>query len=203
MKKDPIVGYIPYPQVIETTPRGERSWDIYSRLLRDRIIFLGSEINDDATNIIIAQMLFLTSQSPQKEIQFYINSPGGVLTAALAIYDTMQYIKCPVSTVCIGSAASGAAVLLGAGTKGKRFSLPNAQILLHQVAVSGVGGQAVEVEIAAKQIVKLKEKVNKILAKHTDQPLEKVEKDTDRDFYLDAEGAKNYGLIDEVIKIKK
>ena len=191
------------PTVIEKSQYGERAYDIYSRLLKERIIFLGGPIVDPVANSIIAQMLFLASQSPQKEIQFYINSPGGVLTAALAIYDTMQYIKCPVSTVCIGSAASGAAVLLGAGTKGKRFSLPNAQILLHQVAVSGVGGQAVEVEIAAKQIVKLKEKVNKILAKHTDQPLEKVEKDTDRDFYLDAEGAKNYGLIDEVIKIKK
>jgi ATP-dependent Clp protease protease subunit len=191
------------PTVIEKTQHGERAYDIYSRLLKDRIVFLGGPIVDPVANSIIAQMLFLTSQDPKKEIQLYINSPGGVLTSALAIYDTMQYIKCPVSTVCIGSAASGAAVLLAAGTKGKRFSLPNGQILLHQVAVSGVSGEAVEVEIAAKQILKLKEKVNKILAKHTGQPLEKVEKDTDRDFYLSAPEAKEYGLIDEVIKTKE
>jgi len=144
----------------------------------------------------------LASRDSNKDIQLYVNSPGGVLTSALAIYDTMQYIKCPISTVCVGSAASGAAVLLAAGTKGKRFSLPNAQILLHQVAVSGVSGEAVEVEIAAKQIIKLKDKVNRILARHTGQPLERIEKDTDRDFYLSAEEAKEYGLIDEVIKTK-
>jgi ATP-dependent Clp protease protease subunit len=190
------------PTVIEKTQYGERVYDIYSRLLKDRIVFLGGPIVDSVANSIIAQLLFLASKDPQKDIQLYINSPGGVLTSALAIYDTMQYIKCPVSTVCIGSAASGAAVLLAAGTKGKRYSLPNAQILLHQVAVSGVSGEAVEVEIAAKQIIKLKEKVNKILAKHTGQPLEKIEKDTDRDFYLSAEEAKEYGLIDEVIKPK-
>jgi ATP-dependent Clp protease protease subunit len=188
------------PTVIEKSQYGERAYDIYSRLLKDRIVFLGGPIIDPVANSVIAQMLFLASKDPNKDIQLYINSPGGVLTAALAIYDTMQYIKCPVSTVCIGSAASGAAVLLAAGAKGKRFTLPNAQILLHQVAVSGVSGEAVEVEIAAKQIVKLKEKVNKILAKHTGQPLEKIEKDTDRDFYLSAEEAKEYGLIDEVIK---
>jgi len=158
---------------------------------------------DPIANSIIAQMLFLASQDAKKEIQLYINSPGGVLTSALAIYDTMQYIKCPVSTVCVGSAASGAAVLLACGEQGKRFSLPNAQILLHQVAVSGVSGEAVEVEIAAKQIIKLKERVNKILAKHTSQPLEKIERDTDRDFYLSADEAKEYGLIDEVIKAKE
>lgn len=191
------------PTVIEKSQYGERAYDIYSRLLKERIIFLGGPIVDAVANSIIAQMLFLASQDPQKEIQFYINSPGGVLTSALAIYDTMQYVKCPVSTVCVGSAASGAAVLLAAGTKGRRFSLPNAQILLHQVAVSGVGGEAVEVEIAAKQIIKLKEKVNKILAKHTSQPLERIEKDTDRDFYLSTEEAKEYGLIDEVIKTKE
>lgn len=190
------------PTVIEKTQYGERAYDIYSRLLRERIIFLGGPIIDPVANSIIAQLLFLASRDPNKDIQLYINSPGGVLTSALAIYDTMQYIKCPISTVCIGSAASGAAVLLAAGAKGKRFSLPNAQILLHQVAVSGVSGEAVEVEIAAKQIIKLKEKVNKILAKHTGQPLEKIEKDTDRDFYLSAEEAKEYGLIDEVIKTK-
>ena len=191
------------PTVIEKTQSGERAYDIYSRLLRERIIFLGGPIIDPIANSVIAQLLFLASQDPKKDIQLYINSPGGVLTSALAIYDTMQYVKCSVSTVCIGSAASGAAVLLAAGTKGKRYSLPNGQILLHQVAVSGVSGEAIEVEIAAKQIIKLKEKVNKILAKHTGQPLEKVERDTDRDFYLSSEEAKEYGLIDEVIKPKE
>jgi ATP-dependent Clp protease protease subunit len=191
------------PTIIEKTQRGERAYDIYSRLLKERIVFLGSPIIDTVANSIIAQMLFLASQDPKKDIQLYINSPGGVLTSALAIYDTMQYIKCPVSTVCVGSAASGAAVLLGAGVKGKRFALPNSQILLHQVAVSGISGQAIEIEIAAKQIVKLKQQVNKILTKHTGQKLERIEKDTDRDFYLSAEDAKNYGLIDQVIKTKK
>lgn len=191
------------PTVIEKSQHGERAYDIYSRLLKDRIIFLGSAINDQVANSVIAQMLLLASQDPKKEIQFYINSPGGVLTAGLAIYDTMQYIKCPVSTVCIGMAASAAAVLLAAGAKGKRFSLPNAQILIHQVAVSGIGGQAVEIEIAAKEILRLKEKVNKILARHTGQPISKVEKDTDRDYYLSAQEAKEYGIIDEVIKTKE
>jgi ATP-dependent Clp protease protease subunit len=191
------------PTVIEKTHYGERAYDIYSRLLKDRIIFLAGPIVDPVANSIIAQMLYLAAQDPQKEIKFYINSPGGILTSALAIYDTMQYVKCPVSTVCVGAAASGAAVLLAAGTKGKRFALPNSEILLHQVAVSGLGGQAVEVEIAAKQIVKLKDKINKILAKHTGQPLERIEKDTDRDFYLSAQEAKEYGIIDEVIKTKE
>jgi len=191
------------PTVIEKTQYGERAYDIYSRLLRERIIFLGGPIIDPVANSIIAQLLFLASKDPKKDIQLYINSPGGILTSGLAIYDTMQYIKCPVSTVCIGSAASAAAVLLAAGTKGKRYSLPNSQILLHQVAISGVSGEAIEVEIAAKQIIKLKEKVNKILAKHTGQPLEKVERDTDRDFYLSADEAKEYGLIDVVIKPKE
>jgi len=191
------------PTVIEKTQYGERAYDIYSRLLRERIIFLGGPIIDPVANSIIAQLLFLASKDPKKDIQLYINSPGGILTSALAIYDTMQYVRCPVSTVCIGSAASGAAVLLAAGEKGKRYSLPNGQILLHQVAVSGVSGEAIEVEIAAKQIIKLKERVNKILAKHTGQPLEKVERDTDRDFYLSADEAKEYGLIDVVIKPKE
>lgn len=191
------------PTVIEKTHYGERAYDIYSRLLKDRIIFLAGPIIDPIANSVIAQMLYLAAQDPQKEIKFYINSPGGVLTSALAIYDTMQYVKCPVSTVCVGAAASGAAVLLAAGTKGKRFALPNAEILLHQVAVSGLGGQAIEVEIAAKQIVKLKDKINKILAKHTGQPLTRIEKDTDRDFYLSAPEAKEYGLVDEVIKTKE
>ena len=190
------------PTVIEKTKYGARAYDIYSRLLKERIIFLGGPIIDPVANSVIAQMLFLTSKDPKKDIQLYINSPGGVLTSALAIYDTIQYVKCPVSTVCVGSAASGAAVLLASGAKGKRFSLPNAQILLHQVAVSGVGGAAVEIEITAKHVIRLKQRVNKILAKHTGQKLEKIELDTDRDFYLSAEEAKEYGIIDKVIKTK-
>jgi ATP-dependent Clp protease protease subunit len=186
------------PTVIEKTQYGERAYDIYSRLLKNRIIFLGSSITDAVANSIIAQLLFLASKDDTKDIQFYINSPGGVVTAGLAIYDTMQYIKCPVSTVCLGMAGSMAAILLASGTKGKRYALPNAEILLHQV-MGGVTGEAVEVEITARQIIKIKDKLNKILAKHTGQPLEKVEKDTDRDFYLSAEEAKEYGLIDKVI----
>jgi ATP-dependent Clp protease protease subunit len=191
------------PTVIEKTQYGERAYDIYSRLLKERIIFLGGPITDAVANSIIAQLLFLASKDPNKDIQLFINSPGGILTAALAVYDTMQYVKPPISTICIGAAASAAAVLLAAGTKGKRLSLPNAEILLHQVMVSGIGGEAAAVEIAAKQVLKLKDKVNKILAKHTGQPLERIEKDTDRDFYLSAEEAKEYGIIDEVIKTKK
>ncbi len=191
------------PTVIEKTKYGARAYDIYSRLLKERIVFLGGPITDPVANSIIAQMLFLTSKDPKKDIQLYINSPGGVLTSALAIYDTIQYVKCPVSTVCVGSAASGAAVLLSAGAKGKRFSLPNAQILLHQVAVSGLGGAAVEIEITARHILRLKKKVNEILAKHTGQKLEKIEQDTDRDFYLSSQEAKEYGLIDKVIKTKE
>jgi ATP-dependent Clp protease protease subunit len=190
------------PAVIEKTQYGERMYDIYSRLLRERIIFLGTPIVDSVANSVIAQLLFLASQDSKKDIQLYINSPGGSLTAALAIYDTMQYIKPAVSTVCVGMAASAAAVLLASGEKGKRFALPNSEIMLHQVAVSGVSGEAVEIEIAAKQIVKLRSKVNQILAHHTGQPLEKIGKDTDRDFYLSAQEAKKYGLIDEVIKTK-
>jgi len=189
------------PTVIEKSQYGERAYDIYSRLLKDRIIFLGSPINDVVANSIIAQLLFLASQDPVKDIQFYINSPGGIVTAGLAIYDTMQYVKCPVSTVCVGMAGSMAATLLASGTKGKRFALPNSEVLLHQV-MGGITGEAVEVEITAKQIVKIKDKLNKILAKHTGQPLERIERDTDRDFYLSAEEAKEYGLIDEVIKTK-
>jgi len=189
------------PTVIEKSQYGERAYDIYSRLLKERIVFLASPVTDPVANSIIAQMLFLVSKDPQKDIQLYINTPGGSVTAGLAIYDTMQYVKCPISTVCIGLAASMGATLLAAGAKGKRFALPNAQILLHQVA-GGVTGEAVEIEITAKQIIKIKEKLNTILAKHTGQPLEKVEKDTDRDFYLSAEEAKEYGIIDEVIKTK-
>lgn len=186
------------PTVIEKTSYGERAYDIYSRLLKERIIFLGGPINDQVANSVIAQLLFLASKDPEKEIQLYINSPGGVVTAGLAIYDTMQYVKCPISTVCVGMAASMAAVLLAGGTKGKRFALPNSEILLHQV-MGGVTGEAVEIEITAKQIMKIKDKINRILAKHTGQPLERIEKDTDRDFYLSAQEAKEYGLIDEVI----
>ena len=190
------------PTVIERTRGGERAYDIYSRLLEDRIIFLGGVINNTSANSVIAQMLFLASKTAKKDIKLYINSPGGLVTAALAIYDTMQYIDAPISTVCIGLAASGGAVILGAGTKGKRFALPNAEILLHQVS-GGAGGQAVEIEIAARHILKIKDELNQILAKHTGQLLKKIERDTDRDFYLSAPEAKEYGLIDEVIKKQK
>ena len=191
------------PTVIEKSQYGERAYDIYSRLLKERIIFLAGPITDHLANSIIAQMLFLASQDPKKDINLYINTPGGVVTAGLAIYDTMQYVNCPISTYCIGLAGSMGATLLAAGTKGKRYALPNSEILLHQVAAGGISGEAVEIEITAKQIIKIKEKINKILAKHTGQSLEKVEKDTDRDFYLSAEEAKEYGIIDEVIKTKK
>lgn len=190
------------PTVIEKTQYGERAYDIYSRLLKDRIIFLGTAVNDVVANSIIAQMLFLASQNADKPIQFYINSPGGVVSAGLAIYDTMQYIKCPVQTVCVGMAASMGAVLLAAGQKSKRFALPNSQILIHQ-PMGGAQGQASEIEIAAKEMVRLRELLNTILARHTGQPLEKVERDTDRDYYLTAQDAKTYGLIDEVIEVKK
>jgi ATP-dependent Clp protease protease subunit len=190
------------PTVIEKSQFGERAYDIYSRLLKERIIFLGGPINDQVANSIIAQLLFLEHEDPKKEVQLYINSPGGVVTAALAIYDTMQYIKPDVSTICIGQAASAAAILLAAGAKNKRFTLPNAEILLHQV-MGGVEGQAVEIEITAKQILKIKNKVNEILSKHTGQPMEKIERDTDRDFYLSAEDAKAYGLIDNIINKEK
>ncbi|MDP4009087.1 MAG: ATP-dependent Clp endopeptidase proteolytic subunit ClpP [bacterium] len=186
------------PTVIEKTQYGERAYDIYSRLLKDRIIFLGVPISDSVANSIIAQLLFLNAQSATKGIQVYINSPGGLVTAGLAIYDTMQHIKAPVSTVCVGVAASMGAVLLAAGEKGKRFSLPNAQIMMHQ-PMGGAQGQATEIEITAKQIIKIRERLNKILSDRTGQPLERVEKDTDRDFYLTAQEALEYGLVDKVI----
>jgi len=189
------------PTVIEKSQYGERAYDIYSRLLKERIIFLVGPITDVVANSVIAQLLFLTNQNPNKDIQLYINSPGGSVTAGMAIYDTMQYVKADISTVCVGLGGSMAAVILASGSKGKRFALPNAEILLHQV-MGGVSGEAVEIEITAKQIIKIKDKLNKIIAKHTDQPLEKVEKDTDRDFYLSAEDAKSYGIIDDVIKRK-
>lgn len=190
------------PTVIEKTQYGERAYDIYSRLLKDRIIFLAGPITDVTANSAIAQLLFLASKDPEKDIQLYLNTPGGSVTAGMAIYDTMQYVKPDISTVCIGLAASMGATLLAAGAKGKRFALPNSEILLHQVA-GGVTGEAVEIEITARQIIKIKERLNKILAHHTGQPLERVEKDTDRDFYLSAEEAKEYGIVDEVIKTKK
>jgi ATP-dependent Clp protease protease subunit len=187
------------PTVIEKSHDGERAYDIYSRLLKDRIIFLSGPIVDSVANSVIAQLLFLESQDPKKDIKLYINSPGGVVTAGLAIYDTMQYVKPDVSTICIGLAASMGATLLVAGAKGKRFALPNSEILLHQV-MGGAEGQAVDVEISARQIIKLKNKLNQILAKHTGQDLKKVESDTDRDFYLTSEEAKTYGIIDQIIK---
>jgi ATP-dependent Clp protease protease subunit len=187
--------------VLEKTKYGERVYDIYSRLLKERIIFLAGPITDGLANSVIAQMLYLASEDPKKEIQLYINSPGGSVTAGLALYDTMQFVKCPVATICFGLAGSMGAVLLAAGEKGKRFALPNTEILLHQIA-GGVTGQAVEIEITAKQIIKIKNVLNKILSKHTSQPLNKIEKDTDRDFYMSAQEAKEYGVIDEVIKTK-
>jgi len=189
------------PTVIEKTQYGERAYDIYSRLLKERIVFLGGPVNDVIANSIIAQFLFLASKDDKKDIQLYINSPGGSVTAGLAIYDTMQYIKCPVSTVCVGMAASMGAVLLAAGAKGKRFALPNSEIMLHQVA-GGAQGVATDIEINARQIIRIKESLNNIIAKHTGQKIEKITVDTDRDFYLTAESAKEYGIIDEVIKTK-
>jgi len=190
------------PMVIEKSQFGERAYDIYSRLLKDRIIFLGGPITDTLANSVIAQLLFLENQEPGRDIKIYINSPGGSVTAGLAIYDTIQYLTSDVSTICVGMAASMGAVLLGTGTKGKRFALPNSEILLHQV-MGGVEGQAVEIEITARQIIKIKDKLNDILVKHTGQSLDKIEKDTDRDFYMTAMEAKSYGLIDEVIKPKE
>lgn len=190
------------PMVIEKSPFGERAYDIYSRLLKERIIFLGGPIVDPVANSVIAQMLFLEHEDPKKDIHFYINSPGGVVTAALAIYDTMQYVKCDISTICIGMAASGAAILLAAGKKGKRFILPNAEVMLHQV-MGGAEGQAIEIEISAKHIIQVKNRINQILAKHAGKSLPQVEKDTDRDFYLSPEDAKTYGIIDQIIKTKK
>ncbi len=190
------------PTVIEKSPLGERAYDIYSRLLKDRIIFLSGPIIDHVANSVIAQLLFLESQDPKKDIKLYINSPGGVVTAGMAIYDTIQYVKPDVSTICVGLAASMGAFLLAAGAKGKRFALPNSEVLLHQV-MGGAEGQAIDVEISARQIIKLKNKLNEILAKHTGQDIKKIEKDTDRDFYLSAQEAKDYGVIDQIIKTKR
>ncbi|MDI6786069.1 MAG: ATP-dependent Clp endopeptidase proteolytic subunit ClpP [bacterium] len=186
------------PMVVEQTGRGERGYDIFSRLLKDRIIFVGSIIDDDAANLVIAQMLYLEAEDPEKDIDLYVNNPGGVVTSGLAIYDTIQYIKSDVSTICIGQAASMGALLLAAGTKGKRFALPHARIMIHQ-PLGGVQGQATDIDIQAREIIRMREELNKILVKHTGQPLEKVEKDTDRDFFMTAEVAKEYGIIDEVL----
>ncbi|HYI02613.1 ATP-dependent Clp endopeptidase proteolytic subunit ClpP [Hyalangium sp.] len=186
------------PFVIETTHRGERAYDLYSRLLKDRIIMLGTPINDEVANVIVAQMLFLESEDPDKGINIYINSPGGVVTAGLAIYDTMQYVKCPVSTICVGQAASAAALLLLAGSKGKRYALPNARIMIHQ-PLGGAQGQATDIEIQAKEILRLKAYLNGLMVKHTGHTIERIEKDTERDYFLSAEDARQYGIIDEVV----
>jgi ATP-dependent Clp protease protease subunit len=202
MIERPKSSFIPYPQVIETTHRGERAWDIFSRLLKDRIVFLGTEINDDVANIVIAQLLYLESEDPDKEIMLYINSPGGVITAGLAIYDTMQYVRSPISTLCLGLAASMASVLLCAGTPGRRFALPNARILIHQ-PLGGVRGQATDIEIHAKEILHLRHRLNEIYVKHTKQDVNKIKSDTERDFYMGAEEGRAYGLIDEVVLHRK
>ena len=186
------------PMVIEQTNRGERAYDIYSRLLKDRIIFLGSAINDDVANIVIAQLLFLESEDPDKDIHLYLNSPGGIVTAGLAIYDTMQYIKPDISTLCMGQAASMAALLLAAGAPEKRFALPNARILIHQ-PLGGFQGQASDIDIHAKEILRMREELDAILVKHTNQPLERIRTDTERDFFMGGQQAKEYGIIDEVI----
>ena len=187
------------PYVIEQTSRGERSYDIYSRLLKDRIIFLGEEVNETTASLTVAQLLFLESEDPGKDIHLYINSPGGSVTAGLAIYDTMQYIKCDIETICIGMAASMGSFLLAGGTKGKRLALPNAEIMIHQPS-GGARGQATEIEIAAKHILRTRERLNRILSENTGQPIEVISEDTDRDNFMSAEEAKEYGLIDEVIK---
>lgn len=190
------------PVVVEQTSRGERSYDIYSRLLKERIIFLGSEVNDTMADLIVAQLLFLEAEDPDKDIQIYINSPGGSISAGFAIYDTMQYIKPDVSTICIGMAASMGAFLLAAGTKGKRFSLPNSDIMIHQ-PLGGTQGQAEDIRIHAERILKTRDKINHILAERTGQPLEKIANDTDRDYFMSAEEAVEYGIIDEVIVSRK
>ncbi len=192
----PVADFL-IPTVLEKTHYGERAYDIYSRLLKERIVFLGEEVTDHLANLIIAQLLFLESEDPKKDIQLYVNSPGGSVTAGLAIYDTMQYIKPEVSTICVGSAASMAAVLLAAGANGKRYALPNAEVMIHQVL--GVAeGQATDIKIRAERILKMKERLNKILAKHTKQPIEKIDKDTDRDYFFSADEAKEYGLVDKI-----
>ena len=190
------------PMVVEQTGRGERAYDIFSRLLKDRIIFIGTGISDEVSNLLIAQMLFLQSEDAEKDINLYVNSPGGSVTAGLAIYDTIQFLKCPVTTYCVGQAASMGAVLLASGTKGKRFALPNARIMIHQ-PWGGVQGQASDISIQAKEILRLRDRLNEILAVHTGKPLDTISKDTDRDFFMSAQEAKDYGIVDDVIGGKK
>ncbi len=187
------------PMVIEKTSMGERAYDIYSRLLKDRIVFIGSPIGDDVANTVIAQLLFLESQNPKEDIKMYINSPGGSVTSAMAIYDTMQYVKPAIQTICIGLAASAASVLLSAGEKGKRFALPNAEVMIHQV-LGGVEGQATDIDIHARHILKVRDRLNQILVKHTGQKLAKIEKDTDRDYFMSADEAKAYGIVDKILR---
>lgn len=187
------------PMVIEKSSMGERAYDIYSRLLKDRVIFLGEPIDDHVANTLIAQMLFLEAENSKEDIRIYINSPGGSVTSALALYDTMQYLRCDVSTICIGQAASAAAVLLASGTKGKRLILPNARVLIHQVMTGGIEGQQTEVEIAAREMLRMKNQLNEILSRHTGQPVKKIEQDTDRDYFMSAEEAKKYGMVDKII----
>ena len=187
------------PMVVEQTSRGERAYDIYSRLLKDNVIFLGQPIDDNIANLVIAQMLFLEAENPEKDISLYINSPGGSITAGFAIYDTMKYVKPDIATICIGQCASFAAVLLAAGTKGKRYALPNSRVLIHQPWLQGLGGQASDIDIHAKDILRMRHRLNEILADHTGQPLDKIEKDTDRDYILEAKAAQEYGLVDQVI----
>ncbi len=187
------------PMVVEQTNRGERAYDIYSRLLRDNIIFIGTPIDDNVANLVTAQLLFLAAEDPDKDVSLYINSPGGVVTAGLAIYDTMQFIKPDVQTICIGQAASIAALLLGAGTPGKRFALPNSRILIHQPTIGGLSGQATDIDIHAREILRIRANLNEIMAKHTGQPLEKIERDVERDFWMGSQQAREYGLIDEII----
>ena len=204
MDKKELNSLVPY--VIEQTSRGERSYDIFSRLLKDRIIFLGEQVDSSSASVVIAQMLFLESEDPEKEIHLYINSPGGSITDGMAIVDTMNYIKCPVSTICVGLAASFGAVLLANGEKGKRFATPNSEILIHQPLIGGQGGgisgQATEIKIAAEHILKLKDKLNTILAKNTNRPLEKIQNDTERDYFLTSNDALEYGIIDKIIETK-
>ncbi|RJO60062.1 ATP-dependent Clp endopeptidase proteolytic subunit ClpP [candidate division WS5 bacterium] len=203
MSNPKIQNQILIPTVIEKTHQGERAYDIYSRLLKDRIIFLGTAIDDTVANIIIAQLLFLESEDPKKDIHLYINSPGGAVSSSLAIYDTMQYIKPDVSTICVGLAASGAAILLGAGVKGKRFSLPNSQIMIHQPHIMGMQGQVTDIEIHTKEVTRLKENLNQILAKHTGQNKKKVAQDVERDYFMSASEAKSYGMVDKIIESRR
>jgi ATP-dependent Clp protease, protease subunit len=195
---DPRADFVPYPRVVEQTHRGERSWDIYSRLLKDRIIFLGVSVNDEVANLLVAQMLYLESDDPSKEIVMYINSPGGSITAGMAIYDTMQYVRCPIATMCVGQAASMSAVLLAAGEPGRRMTLPNSRVLIHQ-PLSGVSGQASDIEIHAREILRMRKRLNEILAKHTGKNIKKIQQDTDRDYIMTAEEALEYGLVDEIM----